>query len=138
MELHSWFIVRHSGERQRVPGWFQVSTWNYRDCAFRPSFRQGSVTLRRRFVIHEQVRSKPVSAPASRFRMPCEARECHVMLRKRLVPNLGLDQAAFSAHMTITCFTALSEKGLVANSEKMGMCSAHSPATANTSNLWVT
>jgi hypothetical protein len=53
MELHS-FIVRHSGERQRVPGWFQVSTWNYRDRAFRPSFWQGNVTLRRRFVSHEQ------------------------------------------------------------------------------------
>jgi hypothetical protein len=52
---------------------------------------------------------------------------------------LGSDQATFSAHMTITCFAAPSEKGLVqSNSEKMGMCSTRSPATVNALNLWVT
>jgi hypothetical protein len=47
------------------------------------------------------VRSKPVSAPASRLKIPCGARECHVF-RRRLDPNLTVFGIRFPAFAWIT------------------------------------
>jgi hypothetical protein len=59
-------------------------------------FRAGHVEVRSfSFFIRSVVGSEQACLRAGKpviLGMPCEARECHVMLRRRLVPNLGLSR----------------------------------------------